>query len=240
MKGAPRIIQTFNKLFKIRNVGRPSTPNTNVSIRTPSNSNSNSQGNSTEVEESEEGEEDEDASTTSLNVSTEFLRAVQAPSNLIALLIKIVSKSKSSLISIIDYCMVYMFQIGSLMYQPRPLRCLLLVVVIFTRSSNLTPTAFVKPSPSPNLLATSRVSSPPTSTTMKPHLTFVSASSSPSSARATYMRHSPASSPSSPLMGCRSPRPSATTPTTSSSNSTARRTPSCSPTSTSSATACPT
>ncbi|BAU02981.1 hypothetical protein VIGAN_11258100 [Vigna angularis var. angularis] len=112
MKGAPRIIQTFNKLFKIRNVGRPSTPNTNVSIRTPSNSNSNSQGNSTEVEESEEGEEDEDASTTSLNVSTEFLRAVQAPSNLIALLIKIVSKSKSSLISIIvgTHCCNMMFK----------------------------------------------------------------------------------------------------------------------------------
>ncbi|XP_047151541.1 UPF0496 protein At3g19330-like [Vigna umbellata] len=60
---------------------RPSTPNTNASIPTPSNSNSNSQGNSTDVEESEEGEEeDEDASTASLNVSTEFLRAVQAPS----------------------------------------------------------------------------------------------------------------------------------------------------------------
>ncbi|BAT97250.1 hypothetical protein VIGAN_09064000 [Vigna angularis var. angularis] len=114
------------------------------------------------------------------------------------------------------------------------------IAMSYIRSSNLTPTTFVKPSPSPNLSTTSRVSSPPTSTTMKPPLTSVSTSSSPSSARATYTRHSPASSPSSPPMGRRSPRPSATTPTTSSSNLTARRTPSCSPTFISSATACPT
>ncbi|KAG2380412.1 uncharacterized protein HKW66_Vig0171910 [Vigna angularis] len=113
------------------------------------------------------------------------------------------------------------------------------IAMSYLSSSNLTPAVFVKPSPSSNLPAKSRVSSPPTSTTAKPPLTSVSASSSPSSARATYTRHSPASSPSSPSMGCRFPRPSATTPTTSSSNLTARRTPSCSPTSTSSTTVSP-
>ncbi|KAK7377545.1 hypothetical protein VNO80_02971 [Phaseolus coccineus] len=59
---------------------RPSTPNSNSSLPTPSHP--NSQGNSTEVEESEEEgeEEDEDAFTASPNVSREFLRAVQAHS----------------------------------------------------------------------------------------------------------------------------------------------------------------